>query len=61
MNPAMSAKHAIALSPSGKPLGAEIAGVDLRALTDADFAAIHEAWNDHSVLLFRASSLPMTI
>jgi taurine dioxygenase len=53
----MSMKYAIAVSPGGKPLGAEVTGVDLRALTGADFAAIHEAWNDRSVLLFRAQHL----
>ncbi len=57
MNPAISTKYATAVSPSGKPLGAEVAGIDLRELTAADFAAIHEAWNDHSVLLFRAQQL----
>jgi taurine dioxygenase len=43
--------------PGGKPLGAEIRGVDLRSITDAGFAAIHKAWNDYSVLLFRAQRL----
>src|SRR5579885_745153 len=43
--------------PSGKPLGAEILGVDLRAVTDAEFAAIHRAWNDHSVLIFCGQQL----
>ena len=37
-------------------MGAEIRGVDLRAVTDAEFAAIHRAWNDHSVLVFRGPS-----
>src|SRR3984957_18928831 len=57
MNPAMSTNYAITVSPSGKPLGAEIAGIDLRELAGADFAAIRQAWNDHSVLLFRAQQL----
>ncbi len=47
----------IEVLPSGKPLGAEIRGVDLRAVTGADFAAIQRAWNDHSVLLFRGQQL----
>ena len=57
MNPTASTESTITVFPSGKPLGAEIRGVDLRALTDADFAAIQRAWNDHSVLLFRGQQL----
>jgi hypothetical protein len=36
-------ESAITVFPSGKPLGAEIRGVDLRAVTGADFAAIQKA------------------
>lgn len=39
------------------PFGAEISGIDLRCITDADFAAIHQAWIDHQVLLFRDQNL----
>jgi len=38
-------------------LGAEIGGVDLRTIDDRDFAAIHRAWLDHLVLLFRGQQL----
>lgn len=47
----------ITVSPSGKPLGAEIPGIDLRSLTNATFAAIRQAWHCHSVLLFRGQQL----
>ena len=57
MNSRASTEATIAVFPSGKPLGAEIRGVDLRAVTDADFAAIQRAWNDHSVLVFRGQQL----
>ncbi len=39
--------------PSGAALGADIRGVDLRAVDDAAFAVIHRAWLDHKVLRFR--------
>ncbi len=38
-------------------LGAEIDGVDLRAIDDARFAAIHRAWLDFQVILFRHQRL----
>jgi alpha-ketoglutarate-dependent taurine dioxygenase len=43
--------------PTGAPLGAEIRGVDLRALDDHLFARVHAAWLDHQVLLFRGQQL----
>jgi taurine dioxygenase len=43
--------------PSGRALGAEIEGVDLRTLDDREFAAIHAAWLDHLVLLIRGQRL----
>ena len=42
---------------TGRALGAEIGGVDLRTIDDADFAAIHRGWLDHLVLLFRGQQL----
>ena len=42
------------LTPS---VGAEVSGVDLARLNDAEFAAIEQAWNRHSALLFRDQKL----
>ena len=42
---------------TGRALGAEIHGVDLRTIDDRDFARIHRAWLDHLVLLFRGQKL----
>jgi taurine dioxygenase len=47
----------VSVRPSGAALAAEVSGVELRHLTEADFAAVHRAWLDHLVLLFRGQSL----
>ena len=47
----------IRVRPTGAALGAEVQGIDLRALDAASFAAIHQAWLEHLVLLFRAQVL----
>ena len=47
----------VTVIPTGKALGAEIRGVDLPAIDAEDFASIHRAWLDHSVLLFRGQKL----
>ena len=39
--------------PSGGPLGADIVGFDIDAVTDADMAFIRSAWLEHLVLRFR--------
>lgn len=58
MSAALSqAELGIEIVPSGHALGAEIRGVDLRRMDDALFGAIHRAWLDHSVLLFREQAL----
>ena len=49
--------NAVEILPTGAALGAEILGVDLRKIDDAVFDAIHRAWLNHSVLLFRGQSL----
>ena len=48
---------AISVTPTGAALGAEIGGIDLRRISDSDFAAIHRAWLAHQVLLFRGQVL----
>jgi taurine dioxygenase len=55
----MPTREAVRLEvrPNAAALGAEIKGVDLRAIDDALFAAIHRAWIDHLVLLFRGQTL----
>jgi alpha-ketoglutarate-dependent taurine dioxygenase len=47
----------ITVTPTGAALGAEVDGIDLRRITDAEFAAVYRAWLDHSVLLFRGQTL----
>ena len=42
---------------TGGALGAEVIGVDLRDVDDHTFGAIHKAWLDHLVLLFRGQNL----
>jgi len=44
-------------APAAPRLGAEISGIDLRTIDAAAFAAIHRAWIDHQVLLFRSQHL----
>ena len=50
-------RTAFTVIPTGAALGAGIRGVDLRAVDDTVFAAIHRAWLDHQVLLFRDQRL----
>ncbi len=45
------------IRPTGAALGAEVPDIDLRALDAGTFAAIHRAWLDHQVLLFRDQTL----
>src|SRR5713226_9513131 len=50
----MSAMH---VRPTEGVLGATVEGVDLPALDAETFAAIHRAWLEHQVLLFRDQEL----
>jgi taurine dioxygenase len=52
-----SGRSHLDLVPSGAALAAEVRGIDLRRIDDADFAAIHRAWLDNLVLLFRGQHL----
>jgi alpha-ketoglutarate-dependent taurine dioxygenase len=57
MKPPAPTDSCLSIVPTGAALGAEIRGLDLKNLTDADFEAVHHAWLDHSVLLFRGQQL----
>jgi taurine dioxygenase len=48
---------AITVIPTRAALGAEVGGVDLRRISDVDFTAIHRAWLENLVLLFRGQTL----
>src|SRR5580700_7610808 len=45
------------IGPVGQALGAEIQQVDLKNIGDTDFCALHQAWLDRLVLLFRGQQL----
>ncbi len=45
------------VTPLATALGAEVSGVDLRAMDDTTFEAIREAWRRHLVLRFRGQRL----
>jgi taurine dioxygenase len=47
----------LAVIPIGAALGAEVRGVDLKSLDDAEFSGLMRAWHDHSVLLVRGQLL----
>jgi len=53
----MSDQHILTVRPMAAALGAEIYNFDLRAIDDGAFAAIHQAWLDRQVLLFRGQEL----
>jgi taurine dioxygenase len=54
----VATKTRLEVVPLSRHIGAEIRGVDLRELLDAEtIAGIHRAWLDHEVLLFRGQTL----
>jgi len=53
----MAPDHLLTITATGSALGAEVSGVDVRSIDDDTFAAIHQAWLDYQVLLFRRQQL----
>ena len=53
----MAPDHLLTITATGAALGAEVSGVDVRSMDDETFAAIHQAWLDYQVLLFRRQQL----
>ncbi len=47
----------IAVNPVNPAVGAEISGVDVARLSEAEFEAVERAWYAHSALLFRGQQL----
>jgi taurine dioxygenase len=43
--------------PSNAALGAEVRGIDLTTIDEATFDALHDAWLDHLLLVFRKQSM----
>jgi taurine dioxygenase len=52
-----STSSRVAVLASGKALGAEIQGVDLRAMEADAFATLYRAWLDHLTVLVRGQTL----
>ncbi len=45
------------VTPCKAALGAEISGIDLKTMDDATFKAVHAAWLNHVIAIFRGQSL----
>ena len=43
--------------PCGAALGAEIRGIDITTIDDATFNALHDAWLEHLLLVFRGQKM----
>ena len=57
LHAASASGRLIRVQPMDAVLGASVHGVDLRALDAETFAAVHRAWLNHLVLLFRDQEL----
>jgi taurine dioxygenase len=55
--PGAAPSSPVTIVASGKALGAEIQGMDLKCITDEKFAVIHRAWLDYLVIVFRGQRL----
>ena len=54
----VTARTRLDVVPLSQYIGAEVRGIDLRAVLDPDVVEdIHQAWLDHAVLLFRDQRL----
>ncbi len=53
MNVVTRSDTGIQAIPTGKALGADVAGFDINSASDTDIAFIHQAWLDHLVLRIR--------
>jgi len=51
------AQDILNIIPNKAVLGAEVRGIDLKSLDDAQFAAFKRAWHQHEVLLVRGQTL----
>jgi taurine dioxygenase len=47
----------IQVRPLGPRIGAEVSGIDVRLLGEADFGALYRAWLDHNVLVIHGQDL----
>jgi taurine dioxygenase len=52
-----AAQDILNIVPNKAVLGAEVRGIDLKSLDDAQFAAFKRAWHQHEVLLVRGQTL----
>ena len=41
----------------GEQIGVEVSGIDVKTMSDADFAKIYQAWIDHNILVVKGQDL----